>query len=297
MAAASDLFDTAMAIASQPGDFGSRMGIGYSEISRAQAEAGDITGAQATIALMSAEDRGWAYFVIVQAQLTTRDLRAAEATADKIKVGPAQASAYAWIAEAKAKAGDAASAQRLFERAKTIAATALQAWPPDQSGSALSGVAEAQTRAGDRAGALATAAQIPDGWGRALTLDLIAQDALDAGDAATARDLRAQAMAACAQVEDPTRKTNAFTNIVMRRALAFDAAGAKEALATAQATLNHEQFKNSVASEIHYIVAAQAVAGDPKDAIALARDKSNDACIRSQTLSMAVFDIYHYMRK
>jgi len=129
----------------------------YWSIAQAQAEAGDITGAKATVARIAEKaSQAGAYAIIANAQIKAGDKRGALetiATVKEIAFGASWAyvtdrfSTYMDIAFVQARAGDIAGA-------KTTAARTDYFYKP----LAYRYIAEEQTRAGDRSGALKTIA-------------------------------------------------------------------------------------------------------------------------------------------
>lgn len=142
------------------------------DVATAQAESGDIAGAQRTAASIQ-ELKDAALRNIAQAQAKAGDIAGAQRTAGGIQYAIWKDEALAVIAVAQVRAGDLTSAQRTANSIR-------------DKGSLIK-IAEAQEEAGDIPGARRTADSIQDAYAKGEVLAAIAVAQVRAGDIAGAK--------------------------------------------------------------------------------------------------------------
>ena len=210
----------------------------FADIAEAQAKAGDARGAAQSLSDARAAAGGWKTNSGAPARLpgsprrrprpgTSKApwrLRGGGGVEDEFR----RAWAFARIAEAQAKAGDARGAAQSLSDARAAArgeeSEYWRAW-------AFARIAEAQAKAGDIQGALATARGVEDEFSRARAFAAIAEAQAKAGDARGAAQSLSDARAAARGVEPESSRASVFADIAEAQAKAGDIQGA---LATAR---------------------------------------------------------------
>lgn len=197
------------------------------QVARAQAEAGDLAGAQRSVAAIGNDSRApWALAQIASADAHGGNPDRALTFAQTIKAAPAKSWALAEVAVAYAKRGDFA---RALKAAEGITIAYEQAW-------AWSRVAALQARSGDVAGARMLLERIPkDKSGpRAVALAAVAAAQAKIGLSWTGDSIKtmlAEAAAAADAVPTMAERAGALGQVARAHAVAGDGASAERALA------------------------------------------------------------------
>ena len=166
----------------------------------AQAKAGDVTGAMATVNAMTDEvQKHSALIDIAVAQAKAGDVAGAKATANSLDDG-GECFTLIKIALAQARAGDQVGARQTFEKALTPAG----ALDSEKKASALSEVATAQARSGDIVAALDTVNAITDSSFKARGMVAIGDAQAQAGDQAAANQTFDQVKVLADAITDDT---------------------------------------------------------------------------------------------
>jgi hypothetical protein len=233
-----------------------------------QASAGDLPGARKVLAAMTTDQKDDALAAIAGAQARAGDLKAALATADKLRHQPlSRASALEDIARAQAKAGDRDAAARSLQEALELDVATLA--EEDQKNAARARLAVARAGIGDVRGALEAAAALPGG--DADREDTVRQIALEQARAGDTRG----ALQTVETVKDLTRRAGALADLAAARAEAGDgqaAAAAADRAAEAAARVEDRSNRADLLAEIAAVRSRlHAQAGDWKAARDAAR--------------------------
>ena len=183
--------------------------------------------------------------------ILTEAVRAAR----RVVYGSSRAKAFAFIAEAQAKAGDARGAAQSFSDARAAARGADKF----SRASAFAFIAGAQAKAGDIQGARAAARGVESGLWRASAFATIAEAQAKAGDARGAAQSLSDARATARGVADEDDRARAYLPIAWAQAKVGDI---QDALATARGMAD----ESSRAKAFAFIAEAQAKAGDARGA-------------------------------
>lgn len=229
------------------------------DVAKLYAEAGDIAGAlKAADLTLTADWKRAAQTTIAEAQIRAGDIAGAQntlavalATADLI-VGDAESKSMgqSFIAEAQIKAGDIAGAKKTLASALSTADLIKDA---NYKSYAQRTIAEAQIKAGDVAGAQKTLAfaqrtadVIGDAKDKTYERAEIAEAQVKAGDIARARETLASALQSADLIQDAYWKIRAPGRIAEAQIKAGDIAGAQK---TAD-SIRHADLKSLTQSRI-----------------------------------------------
>ena len=133
----------------------------YRDLSRSQADAGDIAGAKETTSWILDDEKNGAYFYIAVAQAKSGDISGAMETADQVPNNTMLSRSYTYgcIAREQARVGDVAGALESFIQARVIAARIDD---EKEQSRQYSSIVTLQASVGDIVGARETAALIRD---------------------------------------------------------------------------------------------------------------------------------------
>ena len=228
----------------------------FAQFARAQAEAGDIQGAERSIAkalsgverLSDKASRSYAFALIARAQAGAGDTQGAERSIAKALSGAERLSdeasrsyAFTQIARAQAEAGDIQGAERSIAKALSGAERLSDKYGSRTNAFAL--IAQAQAEAGDIQGAersiakaLSGAERLNDEFGAGTySVAIIARVQAEAGDIQGAERSIAKALSGAERLSssDEFLRSSAFTYIARAQAEAGDIQGAERSIAKA----------------------------------------------------------------
>ncbi len=246
---------SALALAACESPVGLMQTMALGEIARAQAEAGDRTGAGATAALaeqraraVTDDTRGMALGAAAVARVRTGDASGALALAEGIAKPRDRVLAFALIALSQADAGDEAAAAVTLDRALDAAETISNTGDRDVYGALA---VWAQAKVGDAIGARDSLAEIADPRIRAETLAWVSEVLAESGDTPAALET--------ALAIENVAGGDAGVLIVIAQAIAVDLHRALDAL------ILRPEVRPRVRALIR-VAASQAESGDPTDA-------------------------------
>ena len=262
----------------------------FNQIAIAQAEAGDVRGAERTFmkSLAAAErivedwHRDLRFGRIADGQARAGMFREALTTAERIEDPADRGGPFVSIAEAQEKAGDARGAVKLIARAFAIAE---RSGDVDTRDGIYLDIALAQANVGKFRNSLSTAERIKDPWTKYFAFENIAEEQVNGGDFRGAEKSNSRATVAAERIESSQWKSKAFAFVARIESKVGNAQNAAKFFSKAEAIA--KLIENSWGerdSVFHSIAREQAAAGYFRDALETTRRINYDN-IRSYTFA------------
>ena len=286
------IISMALTAADRMEDSADRRIIAFNQIAIAQAEAGDVRGAERTFmkSLAAAErivedwrrdlNFGW----IVDDQARAGMFREAlTTTAERIKDPADRGGAFVSIAEAQEKAGDVPGSVKLIARAFAIAE---RSGDVDTRDDIYLDIALAQARVGKFRDAMSTAERIKRTWLKYFAFIKIAEAQVSGGDFRGAEKSNSRATVAAERIESSKWKSEAFASVARIESKVGNAQNAAKFFSKAEAIA--KLIENSWGERdgvFHSIAREQAAAGYFRDALETTRRINYDSYYRSYTFA------------
>ena len=267
----------------------------FNQIAIAQAEAGDVRGAERTFmkSLAAAErlvvEKEWYIFAsIAGAQARAGMFREALTTAERIEDPADRGGAFVSIAESLGKTGDVPGSVKLIARAIAIAERLEDV---DTRDYIYYSIALAQARVGEFRNALSTAERIKHPSTRHHIFSFIAKEQVNGGDLRGAEKSNSRAMVAAERIEEDLSvlsriKSMAFASIARIESKIGNAQNAAKFFSKAEAIA--KLIENSWGERdfvFNSIAREQAAAGYFRDALETTRRINYDSYYRSYTFA------------